>query len=373
MTRIRVRLDAPRDRSYSVEIRPGLFSSLPEMLLKDAGEGRLFIVTDATVARLYARDIVRRLRDAGTAPKLLVVPSGERSKSERVAYRLQSRLLREGIRRDSLIVAFGGGVVGDLAGYVAATVLRGVRFVQVPTTLLAQVDSSVGGKVGIDHPSGKNLIGAFHQPVSVYCDPLVLRTLAPREFRNGLAEVIKIAAALDAGFFAYIEEHAGNISRSNTRILTTLIERSVALKASIVEQDERESGLRAALNLGHTIGHALEASGGFALKHGEGVAIGLAAEARMASAMHLLPDEECTRLIGTLRKTGLPTELPKKVRAGRFLASLALDKKGSWTGARFVFLRKIGTSALGIEVPEELIRKSIGLGSINRVRRRKPR
>lgn len=371
MTQIAVRLTTPRDRSYAVEIRPGLFSSLPELLTRDARGGRIFIVTDTTVARLYAGDVLRRLRGKSVAPLMLVVPPGEDSKSERTAYRLQTRLLREGIRRESLIAAIGGGVVGDLAGYVAATILRGVRFVQVPTTLLAQVDSSVGGKVGIDHPAGKNLIGAFHQPESVYCDPLVLRTLTPREFRNGLAEVIKIAAALDADFFATIEANAARLTRTNSRMLTTLIEKSVGLKAAIVESDERESGLRATLNLGHTVGHALEASAAYALRHGEGVAIGLAAEARMAREMNLLHGSDCDRLIATLRKAGLPTELPKNLRKRAFLKALALDKKGDGAGPRFVLLRSIGKSALGVTVPADIIRKTVGFGSI--IKRARPR
>lgn len=371
MTRITVRLDAPRDRSYAVEIRPGLFSSLPDLLTGDARGGRIFIITDTTVARLYARALLRRLPESTATPLMLVVPPGERSKNERTAYRLQSRLLREGIRRDSLIVAIGGGVVGDLAGFVAATVLRGVRFVQVPTTLLAQVDSSVGGKVGIDHPAGKNLIGAFHQPRAVYCDPLVLRTLAPREFRNGLAEVIKIAAALDPDFFAAIEANAPRLSRTNSRMLTTLIATSVGLKAAVVESDEREAGLRATLNLGHTIGHALEASAAYALRHGEAVAIGLATEARIAEEMNLLRAHDRDRLITTLRKAGLPTELPGNLRKSAFIKALALDKKGDAAGPRFVLLRSIGRSALGVTVPAGIIRKTAGFGSI--MKRSRPR
>jgi 3-dehydroquinate synthase len=364
MTQVTVRLAAPRDRSYAVEIRPGLFASLPELLMRDARGGRIFIITDTTVARLYATRIHRLLRKHDRDCLLLVVPPGEHSKSERTAYRLQSKLLRGGIRRDSLVVAIGGGVVGDLAGYVAATILRGVRFVQVPTTLLAQVDSSVGGKVGIDHPAGKNLIGAFYQPDSVYCDPLVLRTLPHREFRNGLAEVIKIAAALDPDFFTAIEGNAATLSRTNTRFLTELIATSVGLKAAIVESDEREAGLRATLNLGHTIAHALEASAGYALRHGEAVAIGLAAEARIAREMNLLDGNDCDRLVATVRKARLPTELPKNLHKRKFIGALALDKKGDAGGPKFVLLRSIGKCALGVSVPAEIIRKTTGIGSI---------
>ncbi|HTY58432.1 MAG TPA: 3-dehydroquinate synthase family protein, partial [Bacteroidota bacterium] len=260
MPRIRVRLDAPRDRSYTVEIRPGILPEIPILLSRTEGKRRMFVITDANVQRLYGRALASRLDSAGCHATLLDVPPGERSKSSAAVKALYAKLFRGGISRDSLIIALGGGVIGDLAGYVAATALRGVRLIQVPTSLLAQVDSSVGGKVGIDHPAGKNLIGAFHQPFAVYIDPEVLATLPPEEFNNGFAEVVKIAAALDGPFFAQLERNAPRIRRENTALNGKIIETSVALKASIVEKDEHETGLRRVLNLGHTIGHALESS-----------------------------------------------------------------------------------------------------------------
>jgi len=363
MTQIRVQLDTPRDRSYTIDIRPGLLTALPGMLARQARRARLFVITDATVARLYGRAMFRELVRAGADVRFLVVPAGERSKNVAVAHGLQSRLLRGGVRRDSIVVALGGGVVGDLAGYVAATVLRGVRYVQIPTTLLAQVDSSVGGKVGVDHSAGKNLIGAFHQPTAVYIDPLVLRTLPRAEFRNGLAEVVKIAAALDREFFAFIERNVRKLVRTRVRLLTDLIAHAVGLKAAVVEEDEFESGLRKSLNVGHTIGHALEASTRYSLKHGEGVAIGMAAEARVAVALGVLPKDDANRLLRTMRAIGLPTSVPRRVKPAVFASSLALDKKSDAGGTTYVLLRSIGRCAIGVPVPDALIRRTLGIGS----------
>ena len=363
MPRIRVRLDALRDRSYTVEIRPGILAEIPLLLSRSEGKRRMFVITDSNVAQHYGRELNSRLAAAGCEVTLLDVPPGERSKSAPTLNALYSKLFRGGIRRDSLVIALGGGVIGDLAGYVAATALRGVRLVQIPTTLLAQVDSSVGGKVGIDHPAGKNLIGAFHQPSVVYIDPEVLLTLPADEFRNGIAEVVKIAAALDPPFFANIERNAPRIRRENTALNAKIVETAIALKASVVEKDERETGLRRVLNLGHTIGHALESSGGFALKHGQAVAIGMAAEAHIARELGLLSAPDCLRLTGLLDALGLPVDPPRSINERAFMSAIALDKKSDVAGPRFVLLRRIGECAPGVPVPVDLIRKTMGLVS----------
>ena len=355
MPQIQVRLAPLRDRSYTVTIRSGLLGALPRRLARIAGGGRIFIITDRHVAPRYGRVLLKRLLHLGTDAILLTVPAGERSKSSAMALSLQSRLLRGRVKRDSLVVGLGGGVIGDLAGYVASTVLRGIRFVQVPTSLLAQVDSSVGGKVGIDHPAGKNLLGAFHQPVAVFIDPRFLRTLPAVEFANGLAEVVKIAAALDAEFFRSLELLGGRITRSNHRLLTRLITRAVGLKGAVVARDEFESGLRKSLNLGHTIGHALEASTGYRLKHGFGVAIGLMAETRLAVALGLTAPETAVRLENVLHLMHLPTNAPRKIDWKTLRSSLAMDKKGDARGAAFVLPRAIGVCAIGVRVPPEFI------------------
>ena len=363
MPRIRVRLDALHDRSYTVEIHPGILAEVPVLLSRSEGKRRMFVITDSNVTRYYGSEFAGRLAAAGCEVALLDVPAGERSKSSPTVNALYTRLFRGGVTRDSLVIALGGGVIGDLAGYLAATVLRGVRLVQIPTTLLAQVDSSVGGKVGIDHPAGKNLIGAFHQPLAVYIDPEALLTLPEDEFRNGLAEVVKIAAARDAPFFANIERNAPRIRRENTALNAKIVETAVALKASVVEKDERETGLRRVLNLGHTIGHALESSGKFALKHGQAVAIGMAAEARIARELGLLPPPACLRLTGLLEALRLPVDPPGTINERAFMSAIALDKKSDVTGTRFVLLRRIGECAPGVPVPADLIRKTMGLVS----------
>lgn len=360
MPRIRVRLDASRDRSYTVEIRPGILTEVPLLLSRSEGKRHMFVVTDSNVLRLYGRMLDSRLSAAGCDVTLLDVPAGERSKGSATVNKLYTGLFRGGVKRDSIVIALGGGVIGDLAGYLAATVLRGVRLVQIPTSLLAQVDSSVGGKVGIDHPAGKNLIGAFHQPSAVYIDPEALSTLPVEEFRNGFAEVIKIAAALDPPFFTLIERNVSRIRRENTELNAKIVETSVALKASIVEKDERETGLRRILNLGHTIGHALESAGGYAMRHGEAVAVGMAAEARIALAMGLLPAQECRRLTAMLEASGLPVDPPRGINERAFMSAVALDKKSDASGPRFVLLRRIGECAQGVPVPADLVRKTMG-------------
>lgn len=368
MPRIHVLLATERDRSYSVEIQPGILERLPAMLARAEGNRRIFIITDATVARLYGGKLRNALANYGTDTLMLDVPPGEKSKTVAMAYALQGRLLSNGITRDSLIVALGGGVVGDLAGYVAATILRGVRFVQVPTTLLAQSDSSIGGKVGVDHPAGKNLIGAFYQPSAVYIDPRTLRSLPVDEFRNGLAEVVKIAAALDAGFFSMIERNAHSIRKDHELILTKMIATAVGLKASVVARDERDTGIRSALNLGHTVGHALEASTRFGLRHGFAVSIGMAVESRLACAMGLLPQRDAHRLSRTLAAAGLPTKLPRGFNEHVFVSALSQDKKSDATGLKMVMLRRIGACALGVPVSLEAVRKIMGQTSRKRTR-----
>jgi 3-dehydroquinate synthase len=318
--------------------------------------GKLFIITDTTVGRLYGRTLQREFAGGGNDVVLLDIPPGEGSKNHRSVHALHTQLLKGGVGRDSFVIALGGGVVGDVAGYVAATILRGIPFIQIPTTLLAQVDSSVGGKVGVDHPLGKNLIGAFHQPAAVYVDPDVLSTLPAAEYRNGLAEVVKIAAALDHRFFADIERNVRNIKSGNARTVIDLIHRAIALKAAVVMKDEKETGLRKVLNLGHTIGHAVETASGFRLRHGEAVSIGLSVEGRIACDMGLMAKKDYRRLVALLTAFRLPTRLPGTMNGKKFLAALAADKKNEKGGTRFVLLKRIGQPVVGVEVPDQFIR-----------------
>lgn len=363
---VTVRLHAGPDRSYPVHIQPGLLRRLPRLLVAGWKDAAFFLISDETVSRLYARELHRGIAEAGRHATLITFPDGERSKSAATLNAIHTALLSGGINRSSVVVAVGGGVAGDLAGFAAATVLRGVPFVQVPTSLLAQVDSSVGGKTGIDHPLGKNLIGAFHQPAAVYIDPSVLQTLPPEQFRNGLAEVAKIGIALDAGLVRLLALRPPD-ARAERR-LTSVIRRAVGLKALVVSMDERDRGVRTALNLGHTLGHALESSEDYHLPHGLAVAAGIAGEAEIARRMGILPDADHARIIALLRLLRLPRRMSPVRHPARFRAALARDKKSGGDELIFTLPAGIGAVALGVPVPMWLVEKTVpGLS-----RRRRP-
>lgn len=356
---IAVKFKRERDRSYRIEIEPGLIGSVPEFVTRTYARPSVYIITDSNVAKLYGRTLLHAFSRRDIPASLLDISPGEASKSAETVFALHTQLLQLGIRRDHVILALGGGVVGDVAGYVAATVLRGVRCIQVPTSLLAQIDSSVGGKVGIDHPLGKNLIGAFHQPSAVLIDPAVLRTLPEAEFRNGLAEMVKIAAALDKKFFAVLEGCAVRVHRSNPGVLAGLIATSVGLKAAVVSKDEFETGLRKTLNLGHTIGHAIESASGYSIAHGAAVAMGMVAEADISKAMGILSARDYQRLVHLIRALRLPTRPPRITGRKSFYSALAMDKKGLDRGARFVLLKAIGRPVIGVEVPTPFLEEAL--------------
>jgi 3-dehydroquinate synthase len=356
---IRVRLEAAPDRSYDIVVKPGVLNDVPR-LLKPHWKGKnIFVISDSRVAPLYGPGLNRGFRREGMEAKAFEIPAGEASKREGIIHTLYGKLLSGGVRRDSLVIALGGGVVGDVAGFVAATILRGIRYVQIPTSLLAQVDSSVGGKVGIDHRSGKNLIGAFHQPTAVFADPCVLGTLSDSEFRNGLAEVVKIAAALDASLFERIERDAVTILQKSPGVLARIVVEAAGLKASVVEQDEFEAGLRKSLNVGHTIGHALEAISGYTLKHGMAVAAGTVLESMIAVEMGILDRASFDRLLRVLESLRLPVIPPRVRPTKRFFSALSLDKKSEGSRPRFALLNAIGSCVVGVDVPPDLIRKVI--------------
>ncbi len=355
MQEINVRLSAGMDRSYRVVLADDILATLPERLQQAFPGVRKFVITDSNVRRLYGAALLLAFEHVGEGVTILEVPAGEESKNADLVYHLQSELLSRGIDRNSIVVAFGGGVIGDLAGFVAATVLRGVRYVQVPTTLLSQVDSSVGGKVGIDHPAGKNLIGAFHQPRAVYIDVGFLATRPEKEVRSGLTEALKIAAALDARFFRFLARNARVIRRGNRTIMESVVAQSVGLKAAVVMKDEFETGLRRALNLGHTIGHALEATSGFRILHGDGVGMGIALESEIAVRMGMLRRQDRIALLATMKALKLSTKPPAVRNRVRFFDALRADKKSVQGSVRFGLPTAIGACALGVEVPEELV------------------
>ncbi len=349
-------------RAYEVVIGPGLIDAAGGRIAPFVKSGRLAVVADETVAALHGERLMASLAAAGLTASPIAIAPGEASKSFAGLEALLDRLLTLGLDRGDLIVAFGGGVVGDLAGFAAAVYKRGADFVQIPTTLLAQVDSSVGGKTAIDTAHGKNLIGAFHQPRLVLADLDVLATLPDREMACGYAEVIKYGMLGDAAFFAWLETNGAAVLARDPDSLAEAIGRSVEMKAEIVEADEREQGRRALLNLGHTFGHALETEVGFgeALLHGEAVALGCAQAFRFSAAQGLCPPAEARRVEAALAAAGLPVR-PAQISNGRFkadalIAHMAQDKKAQGGRLTLILARRIGEAFVARDVDPASLR-----------------
>lgn len=330
-------------RSYDIEIGSGNLASAVKFCDAEQDDAHVVVITDSNVDELYSEPVSNALQEAGAQIDVLIVEAGEPSKASEVASDLWEQLLDQGADRKTVVVALGGGVVGDLAGFVAATFTRGLRFVQIPTTLLAQVDSSVGGKVGINLPGGKNMIGAFWQPRGVVIDVDVLKTLPDREFRAGMAEVVKYGVIQDAEFFAYLEANVAKINARDAATLTYIVERCCRLKADVVEQDEREeTGLRAILNYGHTFCHALEAATGYdQLLHGEGVAIGMMFAARLAERLGRIDANFVARQQSLLEAVKLPLAVPD-VDRDELIELMYRDKKVERGKLRFVLPTRLG-------------------------------
>jgi len=347
------------NRSYDIEISPGLIGKLGAECARLKLGSRCAIITDTNVGREYAKPAYNSLLRAGFEPSLVILPAGETAKSLKSVQSCYDRLASHRLERKSFIVALGGGVVGDLAGFVAASYLRGIPFVQVPTTLLAHVDSSVGGKVGVNLKAGKNLVGAFYQPRLVLCDLDALATLPPREFRAGLAEIIKYGIIYDAALFARLERDLPQLLRRETKPLGEIIARCCQIKAAVVGQDETETGRRAILNFGHTIGHGLEAISSYGkYLHGEAIAIGQVAAAKISHELSGLPAKDAARITALFKRVGLPTEV--KLNAGQRLklfGAMKLDKKVSDGEIKFVLAKRIGQVVWGEKVPPTLIEK----------------
>jgi 3-dehydroquinate synthase len=341
MQTIRVNLGAA---SYPVHIGANILDRLGK-LASDARlkPGRCAIITDSNVEKLYGAQVKDALAKSSFDPSVISIPPGEASKSLATLEIIYDRMTAVGLDRSSAVFALGGGVVGDLAGFAAATYLRGVPLVQIPTTLVAQVDSALGGKTGVNHRHAKNLIGAFYQPRLIVADVATLATLPDREFREGLAEVIKYGAIMDAPMIADLEHGLDAILARKLEALEAVVARSLAHKAAVVSADEREDGLRKTLNFGHTIGHAIEASAGYGKYfHGEAVAIGMVAASRLSSAYAGFSADEASRLQRLLERAGLPTAMPSDWRSDEFLRALSLDKKRASGAIEFILLDRIG-------------------------------
>jgi 3-dehydroquinate synthase len=325
-------------RSYEVQVGPGLIASLGKTAAQVARSERVVVISDSTVTGLYGRQALHSLASAGLTASLIDFPAGEANKTLATAGRLLDKLfaLSPAIGRDCLITALGGGVPGDVAGFVSAVALRGLRWMQCPTTLLADVDASVGGKTGVDHPAGKNLIGAFHQPAAVLIDVRTLKTLGPQDVRSGLAECVKHAMIADADMLSFIDANADAILARDERTMTDLIARNVAIKAAVVAADEREAGVRAHLNFGHTVGHAIEAFAGFGgMTHGQAVALGMIAACTIAEKRGLVGASTRETLVAVLGKLGLATHRPG-LDAERVWDIMQHDKKARAGKVRFV-------------------------------------
>jgi 3-dehydroquinate synthase len=330
--------------SHQVHVGLGLLARVGELAL-EAGlqAGRAALITDANVSRFYSTPVIAGLERAGFKACLSEIMPGEPSKSFATLERVYERLVEAELDRTSPIFALGGGVVGDLAGFAAATYLRGLPLVQIPTSTVAQVDSALGGKTAVNHQAAKNLIGAFYQPRLIVADVATLTTLPEREFREGLAEVIKYGAIIDAPFVDWLEREMPLIHARDPGRLTAMVARSLRHKAFVVSSDEREGGLRKILNFGHTLGHALEAASDYGnYFHGEAVAIGMAAAAHLSARYAGLSGGEVSRLQQLLKATGLPTELPSQWLTGEFIRALRLDKKRRGETVEFVLLDRLG-------------------------------
>jgi len=345
---------APGIKSYEVYIGSGLLAQTGRWLSENGFSGKLVIITDPTVNKLYGEALSQHLTGDGFNVSILLVPEGEEQKSLETAGRLYHELVSSNAERTTPILALGGGVIGDLAGFVAATYLRGVPLVQIPTTLLAQVDSSVGGKVAVDHGKLKNMIGAFYQPRLVIADTDTLKTLPAEELANGLAEVIKSAAIRDEKFFAFLEGNLDRIKALEEKVLEESVFQSVKIKAEVVEKDELDSGLRNILNYGHTIGHAIESVSDFKIKHGEAVAVGMLAAARISSKMGMLDENEVARLKKVIEKAGLPTKMTGFKIEG-IMQAMRHDKKVRQDKIRFVLLKSIGNALITDKVNPSLV------------------
>ena len=346
--------------SYDILIGRGLLGELPTLLHKACPAARYAVIADSHVADLYGKKIAAALQ-----ADLFTFPAGEWNKTRETWAGLTDRLLAAHVGRDAAIVALGGGVAGDIAGFVAATYLRGVPYVQVPTTLLAMIDSSIGGKTGVDVPAGKNLVGAFHQPQLVVIDLDVLATLPAVQLAAGMAEALKHGVIADAEYFAFLEKEQRAVAAKDGATLDRVVARSVEIKAAVVSRDEREAGLRAVLNFGHTVAHAIEAVAKYEVPHGEAVAIGMAQEARLAETLGIAEPGTADRLQRLLERYALPLELPRSATVDDLIAAMQLDKKAREGTVRFALPQAIGRmygdgKSWTVAAPQAVVRDVLG-------------
>jgi len=361
MHKVHVSLHKESDESYDILIGRGVLKNIPAYLKKHGLGDRYAIICDSNVAGLFGKPLLKRLASAGMAASLFSFPAGEKSKSLAMLGKLQGRMLDKGFNRKSAVIALGGGVAGDLAGFVAATFMRGIPYIQVPTTLLAMVDSSIGGKTAINLPLGKNSCGAFHQPKAVFADVNCLKALPVSEMRNGLAEVVKYAMIADRKMFAFLEKNTKAILGRNISVLEKVVKRNCEIKAGIVEQDEKEGNLRKVLNYGHTVGHAIEALGNYhRFSHGQAVALGMQAEAILSHELGFLSQQAVEKQDRLLLSFGLVSGFPN-FSPLKLVAVMKRDKKSSAGKIMFALPCAVGKmksvkGSYGIEANEKTLR-----------------
>jgi 3-dehydroquinate synthase len=351
------------NRSYPIHIGTNLIDQ-PELFSACEKATSIYIVTNTTVAPLYAERLTRTLEKLGKPVRTIVLPDGESYKDWKNLQLIFDDLLKFGADRQTMLVALGGGVIGDMTGFAAASFMRGIRFIQVPTTLLAQVDSSVGGKTGINHPLGKNMIGAFHQPAAVIADLNTLKTLPARELSAGLAEVVKHGAIADAEFLSWIEANAKSLLACDTAAMAHAVLRSCEIKSAVVSADEREGGIRATLNFGHTFGHAIEAGMGYGeWLHGEAVGCGMVMGADLSRRLNFITQDEVNRLTRIIQSMNLPIA-PPKFGAQRYMELMQVDKKTEGGQIRYVVLEKIGKAQIKSVPDAQVIETLTATGAV---------
>jgi 3-dehydroquinate synthase len=359
MKKIKVHLDRIQSQSYEICIGYDIFDRIAMMIAGSRIAARYVMVTDDCVGALYGETLSAHLTKMGIRSDRIVFPAGERSKSIQSVLDIAGKLLDLGVDRASALIALGGGVAGDLAGFIASVYMRGVPCIQIPTTLLAQVDSSIGGKTAIDLPQGKNLMGTFCQPAGVFIDIKCLDSLPDAEYRNGLAEIVKYGIIDSEALFGQLESGVDDIRSRNRPFLEKIIQTACTIKKGIVEMDEREQGLRRILNFGHTLGHALEAASGYGIAHGNAIAVGMIAAARMSQKLYGLPAEDRERIENLIASLGLTCRIPEGVATQAILPALKRDKKKEGDAVHFVMLKKIGLPFVNGGVPDELLRETI--------------
>ena len=355
MEKIRVELG---ERSYNIMVGNGTLKDIGKTLEKFEFSKKVALISNPTVYDLYGKTVSVSLQDSGYELTEVLIPDGEEYKSLAYAEKIYEALLKAKLDRKSALIALGGGVIGDITGYAASTYMRGIDFIQLPTTLLAQVDSSVGGKTGVNHPLGKNMIGTFWQPRFVSIDTATLGTLPRREFLSGLGEVIKYGVIWDKEFFVFLEKNREKILQLEPASLTHIIRRSCEIKSDVVSKDEREAGLRAILNYGHTIGHAVETLTGYKkYLHGEAVAIGMYMEAKLAHQLGLINNEEVLRIKALISSYELPSEIPGEIEISDLIETMQIDKKTVEGKIHVVLPEKVGSVKIHREIAAEEIKR----------------